>query len=690
MPWSSRRSSADHPFSSHHLYSFLFIIAVWRQTQPKTKRTMAGSTEAVEALDRRLRTLKKKIEETDSILQRKKEGEVLEPNQLTKLGTRKTREEEMAELEKKRRELLVAGGADVCKSFGVCSNCGVKGHDATQCPRPKKSASTAISSRPASDQERHGHARLPANTAKAARGGRGVAGSSDHSTASGLMLVQALPRHPDGQKNPQHTVEQVRQSGKEDPSMPHVLCVAEKPSVAKAIAQVMSGGKQRIRTHPDGLAPMCRLHDFYYYFPPANCKCSVTVTSVLGHMHSLDFDGNNYGDPANLFGAAVKKVVESTTVEQGIEAHLIAAARKSRYLFLWLDCDREGENICYEVIKVCREAGLFLDDKFISRARFSALTESHIKAAWQRPDKPDAKQSLAVDARQEIDLKVGVSFTRLLTHQLLAGAKLRFAKCAPRLRLLSYGPCQTPTLYFCVQRHREILSFVPRKFYSLCAIVSVIINGERTRLELDWAPGRVWDEAEARKAHQRCLQGRGCGGGGGGRGGGGWVACVESMGVKICEMHAPLGLNTVGLLTSASNSLGFSPAHTMVIAERLYINGILSYPRTESTRYPEDDTNTHTHTRTHTHTHTHIHRHTHTRTRTHAHTQTHTRLHAHTHTQTHTHKRTHTSTHTHQHTHTHTHTSTCTRTHTHKHVKTTPTQAHTRINTRTNTPTCFY
>jgi hypothetical protein len=43
----------------------------------------------VEALDRRMRTLKKKIDETDAIFQKKKAGEALEPNQLTKLGTRK-------------------------------------------------------------------------------------------------------------------------------------------------------------------------------------------------------------------------------------------------------------------------------------------------------------------------------------------------------------------------------------------------------------------------------------------------------------------------------------------------------------------------------------------------------------------------------------------------------------------------
>ena len=56
-----------------------------------------------------------------------------------------------------------------------------------------------------------------------------------------------------------------------------------------------------------------------------------------------------------------------------------------------------------------------------------------------------ANESAAVDARQELDLKVGVVFTRMLTRALRDAARRRFA--LPSLRLLSFGPCQTPTLW---------------------------------------------------------------------------------------------------------------------------------------------------------------------------------------------------------------------------------------------------
>lgn len=81
----------------------------------------------------------------------------------------------------------------------------------------------------------------------------------------------------------------------------------------------------------------------------------------------------------------------------------------------------------------------------VKRARFSALIPRDIFGALQTLREPDKAQSDAVEARSEIDLRLGASFTRWQT--------LRFRERFEGMtRMLSYGPCQFPTLGFVVDR----------------------------------------------------------------------------------------------------------------------------------------------------------------------------------------------------------------------------------------------
>jgi len=94
-------------------------------------------------------------------------------------------------------------------------------------------------------------------------------------------------------------------------------------------------------------------------------------------------------------------------------------------LILWLDCDREGENIAFEVVQACTEVSRNMR---ISRAHFSALIPRYmnnlitsdlihrdIHRALRTLTPPNKRDSDAVDARQELDLRIGAAFTRYLT-----------------------------------------------------------------------------------------------------------------------------------------------------------------------------------------------------------------------------------------------------------------------------------
>ena len=76
-------------------------------------------------------------------------------------------------------------------------------------------------------------------------------------------------------------------------------------------------------------------------------------------------------------------------------------------IIMALDADREGENICFELIN-----DLKLPMSKVFRLRFSALTLAEMSRALQRLDKPDRNLSDSVEVRQELDLKVGIAFTR--------------------------------------------------------------------------------------------------------------------------------------------------------------------------------------------------------------------------------------------------------------------------------------
>lgn len=150
-------------------------------------------------------------------------------------------------------------------------------------------------------------------------------------------------------------------------------------------------------------------------------------------------------------------------------AHFQEEAAYCSHLVLWLDCDREGENICFEVMKNCcpdptdkwNEARLIPRNN-VHRAKFSALDEKSLRESyWELRHSPDQNQSDAVEARQEMDLKVGVAWTRFMTSHFALKYKDLESK------MLSYGPCQSPTLWFCVNRQDEIGSFKPEKYHVL-------------------------------------------------------------------------------------------------------------------------------------------------------------------------------------------------------------------------------
>lgn len=146
-------------------------------------------------------------------------------------------------------------------------------------------------------------------------------------------------------------------------------------------------------------------------------------------------------DPQDLFDAPIIK--KESNPKAHICRHLSNEARGCSYMVLWLDCDREGENICFEVIE---STGFDMKDskRKVYRARFSSVTEKDISKAMDNLVEPNRDEALAVDARQEIDLKVGVAFSRFQTSYFQG--KYQNLDCRV---ISSVSSCLLPFLSFC-------------------------------------------------------------------------------------------------------------------------------------------------------------------------------------------------------------------------------------------------
>ena len=340
----------------------------------------------------------------------------------------------------------------------------------------------------------------------------------------------------------------------------------------KAIAKGLSNGSE-IHSMGSGLP----VYEFHLPFPkaPHASSCMHKVTSVAGHVFGLDFPKNYQSwdqvDPATLFEAPVQK----SPCKGSIVKHLHEVSKGVDFICLWLDCDREGENIAFEVLECTLEnmqsnrrgsENAFSNYDRVYRAHFSAINPSDILKAYHSLGKPDKNQSLSVDARQELDLKVGVAFSRFQTRYFQG----RYGDLDSAV--LSYGPCQTPTLGFCVQRHIDIETFKPEPYWTFT--LNVMKRGRTCKAS--WDNGRSFNRSKLEALLERCGKGEG----------GDSFATVTSVVTKEKKQGRPVPLNTVNLLKACSKALGIGPHAAMQTAERLYLSGFLSYPRTESTAYP--------------------------------------------------------------------------------------------------------
>ncbi|XP_036143952.1 DNA topoisomerase 3-alpha isoform X2 [Monomorium pharaonis] len=313
----------------------------------------------------------------------------------------------------------------------------------------------------------------------------------------------------------------------------------------------------------EGLSVYNKIFEFNVQLWGQNCQ--MVMTSVSGHLLGYDFMGAYRKwqgcHPLSLFDAPVSKECLGENYEK-IKRTLEREIRSCNALIVWTDCDREGENIGFEIIQVCQAVKPNIR---VYRAKFSEITKPSIERALQTLAEPDKAMSDAVDVRSELDLRIGAAFTRFQT--------LRLQKVFPNTLgdlLISYGSCQFPTLGFVVERFLAIDRFKSEPYWKL----RVIDDRDGISVEFRWARVRLFEKIPCQIFLDMCLERP--------------EATVEKITCKPKSKWRPLPLDTIELEKQGSRKLRINAKETMRIAERLYTQGLISYPRTETNIFPKE------------------------------------------------------------------------------------------------------
>ena len=332
----------------------------------------------------------------------------------------------------------------------------------------------------------------------------------------------------------------------------NILMVAEKPSIARKISEILSklSPKSNLQNKSTEKGWVC----FTFSGKFKGIKANFTVTSVAGHLYESNFrsqynnwDSVNTGELYDVETIKTRLRENEYIIEKkdknekqfDIVEFLKDIAKNQDILCLWLDCDSEGENICYEVIYNVLPNMNVKEYQQIYRALFSSLAEEDVSKAFKDiANYPDNHLSESVDAREIIDLKVGVTFTRLLTQHVYSLIKFYdFGQL--NSSLISYGPCQTPTLWFCVQRQREVDNNKTKPYYKIYITVSVNGNEYKIYFDEEYKDIKTVNDI-INKVKNRKLS-------------------INSYEREQKIIEPPQGLNTANLLKMASTKLKFLP-----------------------------------------------------------------------------------------------------------------------------------
>lgn len=327
----------------------------------------------------------------------------------------------------------------------------------------------------------------------------------------------------------------------------YTLIIAEKPDAAERIAYALDERERPRKLMNNGVPCYVAKRD-----------AEIVVVPALGHLYTIadELNGRNYY-PVFRFRWVPRYVAErrATRIRNCLQT-ITTLAKNAEAFVDACDFDVEGCLIGYSILKYACGG----KEHVSKRMKFSTLTKQELEKAYAHP-LPHLDFGLieAGLTRHEVDWLYGINLSRALT--------IATRKCGGKYTTLTTGRVQGPTLKFLVAREEAIRSFVPTPYWKIKAQAEI----DGRIFEARYVEDRIENKKEAEAIANSCKDDKGQ---------------VEEIQIKEFKQSPPFPFNLSALQNDAYGLFRYTPRRTLNIAQQLYLDALISYPRTDSQRLP--------------------------------------------------------------------------------------------------------
>ncbi len=317
------------------------------------------------------------------------------------------------------------------------------------------------------------------------------------------------------------------------------LIISEKPMAALRIAEALADGKI-----------VKKINKKVPYYEITHKKKKILIGCAVGHLYNLtekEKKGWQYPNFGLKWVPSAQTSKKSAFTTKYVDT-LKSLCKQADDFIVACDYDQEGSLIGYNIIRfICKK-------KDAKRMKFSNLTKEELTESYDKASKHlDFQLIEAGETRHILDHMYGINTSRALTLAV---------KTAGFFKILSSGRVQSPILYLLAKKEEEIQKFKSEPFWQLYAK----IKAKKEVLAIH-KKGKFKKKLDIQKIAKKCKD---------------HDAIVKKLETKQYKLQPYPAFNITSLQTEAYRLFGYSPKQTLQIAQQLYLNAHISYPRTSS------------------------------------------------------------------------------------------------------------